>query len=671
MNRNSRISARALLAAATLAASPTAWSLGLGDVTVESYLDQPLRARIDLVTQPSDDLASVSAKLASAADYELIGASLEDISVPVRFTVENIDGDAYLLASSQLAVNNPVIRLIVEVNWSSGRMLREYTLFLDPPTTTDQAAPLPRIDQRESAPAEPAPTPPPPVAPVTRQPEPEAVREPDAAPAQTEREAGQVSEPGVYGPVASGETLWAIANDWSAGTGIPINKVMIAIQRENPEAFLNNNINLLKRGAILRMPQAQDIDRIPVAAANNEVASQEEEFYESKGMTSPYSSSTPLLSDDRAEDDFAYPDPRQPSIEPEPEAVIEPEPEPEPEPVATEPEADVESPAAQPDEVDSEPVVEAGLDEAAEAAQDMDAPAEPEQEESASETLSEVAEEATEEPSLVDQLELVPPSEASELDSTYGFEETDEEGNAVATQALRENLARAEEELITQQQQNEYLQERIRELEEQLEEAEDSSVADADLAAMEQRLREERAAGQGAGVEQPWYSRFGVWLLGLLVLAAAVIGWLFSRRTGDVDEETIQEIKDEAEEVLRVLDKDSGTSVKPAGDETAEAEEPEAQDSGAEEDAEEDDEEARDEAEDKGGAKPAPAAFGGGEEEASLLDEESSDPEIQLDLARAYISMGDKEAARVILEEVAANGSEEQQAEAQKMLDLM
>ena len=156
MNSNTRISAKALLAAAALAASPSAWSLGLGDATVESYLNQPLRARIDLVTQENDDLASVSAKLASAADYELIGASLEDLALPVRFTVENIGGDAFLLASSQLPVSNPVVRLIVEVNWSSGRMLREYTLFLDPPMASDEAAPLPRIDQRETV-QEPAP----------------------------------------------------------------------------------------------------------------------------------------------------------------------------------------------------------------------------------------------------------------------------------------------------------------------------------------------------------------------------------------------------------------------------------------------------------------------------------------------------------------------------------
>jgi pilus assembly protein FimV len=63
--------------------------------------------------------------------------------------------------------------------------------------------------------------------------------------------------------------------------------------------------------------------------------------------------------------------------------------------------------------------------------------------------------------------------------------------------------------------------------------------------------------------------------------------------------------------------------------------------------------------------------FGATSDDAEVLDEESSDPEIQLDLARAYISMGDKEAARVILEEVGINGSEEQQEEAKKMLELL
>jgi pilus assembly protein FimV len=262
-------------------------------------------------------------------------------------------------------------------------------------------------------------------------------------------------------------------------------------------------------------------------------------------------------------------------------------------------------------------------------------------------------------PVVQDQLELVPPSESSELDSTYGFEETEEDGGtAVASQALRESLARTEEDLITQQQQNEDLEERIRELESQLEETRDANVADSDLANMEQRLKQERLANQPEEVKQPWYSRLGVWLLGLLVLAAAAAGWLFSRRSeAGTGEETIQEIKDEAEELLKVLE-DPAPSVK----------EKEA----AEEAVEDVEAEAAEVADDSDATTVMPTAkFGSADDEADFLDEESSDPEIQLDLARAYISMGDKEAARVILDEVAANGSEEQQAEAQKMLDSM
>ncbi len=84
-------------------------------------------------------------------------------------------------------------------------------------------------------------------------------------------------------------------------------------------------------------------------------------------------------------------------------------------------------------------------------------------------------------------------------------------------------------------------------------------------------------------------------------------------------------------------------------------------------DGESPEESAKDSAKEDHTVKP----FGGTGGDAEILDEESSDPEIQLDLARAYISMGDKEAARVILDEVVINGSEEQREEAKKMLELL
>ena len=606
MSIKKKISTASLLAAASLTLSPAAWSLGLGDITVESFLNQPLRVKVDLISRETDDLTSVTAKLASADDYELIGSSREMIPVPIRFSVEDIEGDAFLLGTSNLPVGSPVVRLIVEVNWSAGRLLREYTVFLDPATVAE-AAPIPRTDLRASPPA-PMPEP---------EPAAEAPPAPDTAPAKPQPEAREetpASRPasavppveGEYGPVRNGQTLWGIASNWAQGRGLEINKVMIAIQRENPEAFLRGNINLLKRGAILRMPRMDDVRSLDTAAVINEVREQEAAFRGRAPAASVTSPETPLLAEEAAAPELREsapePEPAQPASAAEPEA-----------PAA---ESDMAADAGQADE----PVAEA--------------------------VQAEVR----------DQLELVPPSEQSELDSAYGFEEAEEPGAdaSVAVSTLREELARTEEELIAQQQQNEYLADRIQELESQLVAAEEDKVADADLANMEERLRQERLAREAAersAAQQPWYRSFWIWLIGLLVVAAAAIGWFMSRRGGTEEallaageEEKIREIKDEAEEVLRVLD-----DAEDADDEEAEVE------------AEESVEEAREKARDFD-------TFG---EDAEVLDEESSDPEIQLDLARAYISMGDKEAARVILEEVQTNGNEEQQEEAKKMLDLL
>ncbi|MGD8930903.1 MAG: FimV/HubP family polar landmark protein, partial [Lysobacterales bacterium] len=287
MNNFNRISASAFLAAASLAISADSWALGLGDAKVESFLNQPLRARIDLVTQETDDVASVTAQLASAADYEMIGASRESVSVPIHFTVEDVDGDAYLLATSRLPIGDPVVRLIVEVNWSSGRMLREYTLFLDPPSVPD-TPPAPRVDERPAArPAAAA-------APVET---PSAAPAPKAAPAAAP--AQLLAGGGKYGPVKSGETLWGIASAWSSGSGMDVNRVMIAIQRANPSAFLKNNINLLKRGAILRMPAMEEVSEISSATANSEVRSQAEEFAGQRASVAA-SAETPLLAGESA-----------------------------------------------------------------------------------------------------------------------------------------------------------------------------------------------------------------------------------------------------------------------------------------------------------------------------------------------------------------------------------
>lgn len=611
--------------------SPTVFALGLGNIKVESYLNEPLIARIDLLVRPGEDISGVTAKLASAEDYALIGASRDVISVPLRFTVDTQTDQPFVRVTSSLPVNSPVVRLIIELNWASGRLLREYTLFLDPPTVPSVSTPPPVIDQRRQPP--PAAQPEPAMenaveedsnvedsysaAEQAEPPEEESVSQTsgqftsdsEAADAVSEE---SVSEDSVYGPVQSGDTLWRIANNWSDGSGASVNQVMLAIQRNNPQAFINNNINLLKRGAILRMPGSDDISAISAAAAREEVQQQEQVFAE--GLAS------------------------QPSSQGSPQASSQ---------AIT-------------------PAVETPL---VDVASEMS---------SRSQTDSRVNDSP--------QLEIVPPSENSSTDSAYGAKDT-EEGSSASTSAmaLQEELARKEEALITEQQTNEYLQQRIKELETQVQAvgSVDLVVEDEEMAAMESRLRDQRQADDSAGnveaepvqaspavpqvttdsssAEKPWYTRWITWVIVLLVIAAAAFGWLRSRRgddaseldVADVNENAVRGIKDEAEQILKVL--------KPA-DEPSHS---------IDEDSDTVGETSSVEESDDGSSRPSTRigqARYFDHEEAHVLDEDSADPEVRLDLARAYISMGDREAARAILGEVIEHGDEAQTAEAKKML---
>ncbi len=612
--------ARLFLPVLLILFSQAVFALGLGNIKVESFLNQPLNARIDLLVRPGEDISGITARLASAEDYALIGASRDSISVPLRFAVDTQGDQPFIRVTSNLPINDPVVRLIIELNWASGRLLREYTLFLDPPTVPMQAPP-PVIDQRRQAPVEPAAEPQPAADPV----EPGLVEqavESDAATAQTTSSAPAtipasasadstpvpVSAEGEYGPVQSGDTLWRIASNWSDGSGANLNQVMLAIQRNNPQAFINNNINLLRRGAILRMPSSADIAAISASAARDEVLEQAEIF-----------SGTSAAS-------------------PRPHSIA--------------------------------PAVETPL---------VDVASEMSSASSANEPDYDSA-----------QLEIVPPSEESSADSAYGAEDSVENSSAsTSAAALQEELARKEEALITEQQTNEYLQQRIRELEARVS-ATDSAgirVEDEELADMESRLREQREAAQPPPTaeiqassvrpvqeEQPWYGRWTTWVIAALVLAAAGFGWFRSRRgagtldlsiaTSNVEDDTVRGIKDDAEELLKVLKPvDQQGKAAAATGKTATGSSPQpVLDAPADLDGLDMDE---------APAKPVrqfSAAKRVDHEEAYVLDEDSADPEVRLDLARAYISMGDREAARAILGEVVEHGDEAQQAEAKAML---
>jgi pilus assembly protein FimV len=269
-----------------------ALALGLGPVHVKSRLNQPLDAEISIVQGSVDEAAGLIVQLASGEDFDRVGLDRSRISVPLEFTLaRNSRGEPVIRVTSKEAIREPFLDFLVEANWPKGRLLREYTVLLDPPVTAPVRAQAPVVASQPAAPAttttrpltpRPAPHAAPatkPAAPVAKAPR-EVARPASPAPAAAPRAVAT----GEYGPVAAGETLWEIARAERDDGAVNINRMMLAILRENPQAFADGNINALKRGAILRMPDAETLAAVGSAKdAANEVARQTQAWRNARG----------------------------------------------------------------------------------------------------------------------------------------------------------------------------------------------------------------------------------------------------------------------------------------------------------------------------------------------------------------------------------------------------
>jgi len=244
-----------LLGVLSLILAPgAALSLGLGDIRLNSYLNQPMDAEITLTVGSPAELNSLEIRLAPTAAYSRHGldrpAFLDDLRFQVRRTGSS---SAVVQVSSTRPIAEPFVTFLVEAAWSGGQMLREYTVLLDPPTF---------MPASEAAPARPAAVDVPRPAPVTR---PAPAPAPRAMPAPLDRDYG-----GQYGPVQRNDTLWGIAQRVRPDTGLSTNQVMVALFRANPGAF-DGNINRLRAGAILRVPGRAELAALPGREATAEV----------------------------------------------------------------------------------------------------------------------------------------------------------------------------------------------------------------------------------------------------------------------------------------------------------------------------------------------------------------------------------------------------------------
>ena len=243
------------------------WSLGLGEIHLHSALNEPLNADIDLIGAAPDELSALRATLATREAFTRYGIDRPPFLSTLTFTVgKGKDGRNSLLVRSTDAIPEPFVTFLVEVNWARGRLMREYTVLLDPPVytpgeTASSSAPV--VAATTTAPAAPAVHRQVPSAPV-------AVARPAAAQSSSGSAPVAGSSNASSYQVNEGDTLTKIARSLQANSPAQIDRTMIALYRANPDAF-GGNINILRRGAVLRIPGADEVAALNQSEAMSEV----------------------------------------------------------------------------------------------------------------------------------------------------------------------------------------------------------------------------------------------------------------------------------------------------------------------------------------------------------------------------------------------------------------
>lgn len=309
-----------IIAALLLSAVAQVHALSLGGITLESAAGEPLQATVELLDSDGLSVSDISAMVASAADFQRFDAERIAVLDSISVTVEFVSGSPVLRLSSPVSIDEPFLSLILDTRWPAGRILTEYTLRLESPSFSAQsnqqvsAAPVqsvfepvaPEADvepasgsdadadtetlaQAEAADLAQSET-------ATAASGSDTNRTVGVAPAtaqDNEQNSEQAqSQPTRPAPVAApddlanastltvnaGDTLWELALRARPDDSVSVQQTMLALQRLNPDAFLGDNINRVKRGEVLRVPELSQIRQLAAAEAIAEVTRQNLEF---------------------------------------------------------------------------------------------------------------------------------------------------------------------------------------------------------------------------------------------------------------------------------------------------------------------------------------------------------------------------------------------------------
>ncbi|AEI77817.1 Tfp pilus assembly protein FimV [Cupriavidus necator N-1] len=293
-----RWSTLAVTALGLLLAQPAAYAAGFGQLRVQSNLGQPLQAEIDISGVSAEEAAGLNVKLASPAAYAAAGLTYLPAVSSLRLEVERRPNGSYVarVRSSQ-PISEPFVDILVDMSWASGKVSRAYTFLLDPagakpsnqtfsPATVMQAATPDAPPVAAPAPAAaPQPAPAQVAAPAAAA---EAVK--PAAPARPARQSAKRAPaqaasgstemaPGGGYTVQRGDTLYAIAGEAVQGQeSVSLDQMLVALYRNNPNAFIGGNMNRLRSGAVLQVPTQQQAQAVAPKAARREVVARTQGF---------------------------------------------------------------------------------------------------------------------------------------------------------------------------------------------------------------------------------------------------------------------------------------------------------------------------------------------------------------------------------------------------------
>ena len=272
--------------------APSAWALALGRASVQSGLGEPLRAEIDVPSITPEEASSLNLRIGNQEAFRAAGMDMNALLSDVQFTVvRRADGRTTIRLQSTRPVTEPFLDLIVEAEWAAGRLVRGYTMLFDPPALrAAQQSPMPLLPAapaataRPTQPAAPAsPAAPPmaavPQAPVAPSAAPAPARPaPPPAPAPSPSPTARASSPAEV-LVRPGDTAGRIAAA-NKPASVSLEQMLVALLQNNPGAFVGNNVNRMKAGVVLNMPDAQQAAAMDAGTARRTIAAQSRDFNE-------------------------------------------------------------------------------------------------------------------------------------------------------------------------------------------------------------------------------------------------------------------------------------------------------------------------------------------------------------------------------------------------------